>query len=63
MRVVRVGQNLSQDELAKRCGVHRTYITEIENGQRNISLLTLERIALALDVVAWQLLRCEELGE
>lgn len=46
----------SQEELAERCGLHRTYIGSIERGERNITLATLERIALALEVTPQQLI-------
>jgi transcriptional regulator with XRE-family HTH domain len=42
--------NLSQEELADRAHVHRTYISDVERGVRNVSILTLERIAVALDI-------------
>jgi len=44
----RVELLISQDELAALSFVHRTYITDIESGYRNISLLTLEKLTVAL---------------
>ncbi|MGA2268666.1 MAG: helix-turn-helix transcriptional regulator [Bryobacteraceae bacterium] len=41
---------ISQEELAARADVHRTYIGGIERGERNVSLLNLVRIARALSV-------------
>jgi len=41
---------LSQEQLADKSHVHRTYISDVERGVRNVSILTLERIALALDI-------------
>jgi len=55
----RVDALLSQGELGDRCGVHRTYITEIENGMRNISLLTISKLAKALEVPEWELLKVD----
>ena len=39
----------SQEELAARSGLHRTYISSIECGQRNLSLENIFRLAQALD--------------
>ncbi|MDE6604867.1 MAG: helix-turn-helix transcriptional regulator [Clostridia bacterium] len=41
---------ISQEELAFRSGVHRTYIASLEVGKRNISIATLEKIVNALEV-------------
>lgn len=41
---------LSQEELAYKCELHRTYIGAIERGERNITLSSLELIASALNV-------------
>ncbi|MBZ5667572.1 MAG: helix-turn-helix transcriptional regulator [Acidobacteriia bacterium] len=53
----RQAQGWSQEELAERCGVHRTYIGSVERGERNVTLQTLEKIARALEVDAISLLR------
>lgn len=42
--------NISQEELADRSGVHRTYIASLEVGKRNISIVVLEKIVNALEV-------------
>lgn len=41
---------ISQEELAYRADVHRTYIASLEVGKRNISIGTLEKIVVALNV-------------
>lgn len=41
---------ISQEELADRAELHRTYIGDIERGSRNLSLENIEKIAKALDV-------------
>ncbi len=49
VRKVRLEQEISQEELADRCGLHRTYISDIELGKRNLSLENIERIARSLN--------------
>ncbi len=41
---------ISQEELAERAGLHRTYIGMIERAEKNITLINIEKIAKALDV-------------
>lgn len=41
---------LSQEALANKAGVDRTYVTDVENGRRNISVELLEKLIKALDV-------------
>lgn len=41
---------LTQEELAERAGIHRTYLSDIERGGRNPSLVNIERLSLALDL-------------
>jgi transcriptional regulator with XRE-family HTH domain len=48
LRQFRLELNLSQEDLADLAGLHRTYISSVERGQRNISIDNMERIALAL---------------
>ena len=50
VRTVRLARGMSQEDLAFACGLHRTYVSDIERGTRNISLDNIERIAVALDV-------------
>jgi transcriptional regulator with XRE-family HTH domain len=54
---LRRGMKLSQEELADMCKVHQTYLSGVETGKRNPSLLVLERIANALNVDAEELFR------
>lgn len=49
VRQVRREQKLSQEELAEKAGVHRTYIGMIERAEKNITLLNIEKICLALN--------------
>jgi len=57
--LIRFGQNLrkirervgiSQEKLAELAGLHRTYVSSVERGERNISLLNIDRLAKALAV-------------
>jgi transcriptional regulator with XRE-family HTH domain len=50
VRKIRKKKVWSQDDLAKKTGLHRTYIGSIERGERNVSLINVEKIANALDV-------------
>lgn len=50
MRELRLAKALSQEELAARAGIHRTYIGDVERGTRNIALVNMSKIARALDV-------------
>ncbi len=50
VRQLRSNLGLSQEQFAERCGLHRTYIGAIERGERNVSLLNIEKIAIALGV-------------
>ncbi|MDI1444875.1 helix-turn-helix transcriptional regulator [Polyangium sp. 6x1] len=54
---------LTQEELGERCNLHRTYIGSIERGERNLSLQNIERIAHALEILAWELVRAAEEAE
>lgn len=48
IRRIREAQEISQEEAAERCGLHRTYYSGIERGIRNVSLINIEKIAKGL---------------
>ncbi|MDQ7093408.1 helix-turn-helix transcriptional regulator [Desulfosporosinus sp. PR] len=50
VRKLRQENGISQEELAFSSNLHRTYISDIERGVRNVSLDNIYKIALALDV-------------
>jgi transcriptional regulator with XRE-family HTH domain len=50
VRHFREQQGISQEELAHRCGLHRTYISDVERGKRNIGLGSIGAIADALGI-------------
>jgi transcriptional regulator with XRE-family HTH domain len=50
VREERLKLGLSQEELASRSGVHRTYIGMIERAEKNITLQNIEKIAKALNI-------------
>ncbi len=57
MKGIRNEKNISQEKLASKSGLHRTYISDVERGNRNISLENIEKIAKALDVPVIELFR------
>lgn len=60
VRNYRLELGLSQEKLAERCGLHRTYIGSIECFQRNVSLENIQKIASALGKEPYQLLINDE---
>jgi transcriptional regulator with XRE-family HTH domain len=57
LRSAREQQQLSQEALAERAGLHRTYIGQVERGERNISIDNLEHLAHAVGLKLWEMLR------
>jgi transcriptional regulator with XRE-family HTH domain len=56
LRAARKHQRLTQEDLADLSGLHPTYISDIERGERNVSIDNIGRLATALQVDAATLL-------
>lgn len=59
VKEARQEKHMSQEELAFRSGLHRTYISSIERGKRNVSLVNIRRLANALGVPLQDLIPIE----
>lgn len=57
VKSLRKEKNLSQEELAHIANIDRTYISDIEKGERNVSLVIIEKIAKSLEIEASELLK------
>ena len=57
VRFYRMKLKLSQEALAEKANLHRTYISDIERGQRNVSLENIYNIAVALEIEPYMLLQ------
>jgi transcriptional regulator with XRE-family HTH domain len=55
LKKMRLEKGLSQERFAENCGLHRTYISDIECFQRNVSLETVQKIADALGIDTYKL--------
>jgi transcriptional regulator with XRE-family HTH domain len=56
IRDLRKQKSVSQEDLAFKAGVHRTYIGMIERGEKNITLENINKLAIALDISIGDLL-------
>lgn len=54
VKYYRLEKNLSQEKLAELSGLHRTYISDVERQQRNISIGNIEAISSALNIEAYK---------
>ena len=57
IRRLRSDRGWSQEEFAAHCGLHRTYIGAIERGEYNVTIGTLDKLAVALGIEPWELLK------
>jgi transcriptional regulator with XRE-family HTH domain len=60
VKLGREALGLTQEELAERAGIHRTYLSDVERGSRNVSLVNIERLASALSLEVSELFRRAE---
>ena len=56
VRVLRTALHLTQEELAERAGIDRTYVSRLERGQHNVTVLMVARLARALGAEGRELL-------
>jgi len=52
--------NMTQEDLADASGIHRTYLSDVERGSRNLSLINIERLAAALSLSMSELFQLVE---
>ena len=55
VRELRLAQGLSQEELAARANLDRTYISQVERGVKNVTIVSLDRMAAGLGVTLAEL--------
>ncbi len=57
LKSYRINKDLTQEELAFKCNLSRTYISDLEREKRNISIGNLEKIANALNIKPYLLIK------
>ena len=60
LKKIRLAKGFSQESLAEECGLHRTYVSSVERGERNITVDNMARLAHALGVDIRELLSPDE---
>lgn len=63
IKELRIELGYSQQELSYRSNIDRTYITQVENGKRNISIINIEKVAKALGVSMKELFNNEKFND
>ena len=63
VRVWRSRLGISQEELAERSGLHRTYISDVERGARNVSLGSMEKLAGGLEISLGMFFSADSFGQ
>ena len=61
IKQIRKSKNMTQDELSEKCGLQTSYLAGVERGDRNITLQSLERIILGLEIPCTDFFRFENL--
>lgn len=56
LREIRTKRGISQERLGELAGLHRTYVSSVERGERNVSLITIEKFAEALETTMAKLM-------
>jgi transcriptional regulator with XRE-family HTH domain len=62
IRQIRKARKISQLDLGEECGLHRTYICDVERGARNITFLSLRKLAKALGLTVSEIIHQSELA-
>ena len=62
VRRFRQNREISQEALANECGLHRTYVSDVERGARNVSFYSLLKLARGLGTTISELTRNVESG-
>lgn len=60
LKRIRISQGMSQEKLGSLSNLDRTYISGIERGKRNVSLINIMKLASSLDVAPEELLSFEQ---
>lgn len=59
IREIRKQKKMTQEELAEKCGLQTSYLAGVERGDRNITLSTLEKVTIGLEINAIELFELE----
>ena len=57
IKTLRIQKSYSQEELAFKASIDRTYISDIEKGERNVSILIIEKLSKALEIQVFELFK------
>jgi transcriptional regulator with XRE-family HTH domain len=60
VRARREELHMTQEDLAEKAGIHRTYLSDVERGTRNLSLINIEKLAAALSITMSKLFESVE---